>query len=87
MPEHTLHALHPHPSLRWRLYDDGVVVHVGETCETHCLPPPLAVLLEGPSRVMAEEGLDALEQEADGSFRMPARALGELVRLHILVAT
>lgn len=79
-------SLRAHPSLSWRLYEDGLVVHVGETSETHCLPVSLAVLVTQPCRVTPlMEGYDALELEADGSYRAPAHVVDELLHLQILV--
>ena len=78
--------LRAHPSLSWRVYEDGLVVHVGETNETLCLPAALAALLSAPCRVTAVDALDALELEADGSYRAPAQVLDELLRLQVLVA-
>lgn|GEM_PF-5311357 len=77
--------LRAHPSLSWRLYEDGLVVHVGETSETHCLPAALAALLESPARLLPVDALDALELEADGSYRAPTQVVDELLRLQILV--
>ena len=38
--------------VRWREFADGVVVYVGETCETHLLPPDWSSLLEALSTGM-----------------------------------
>lgn len=78
-------ALRAHPSLIWRRYDDGLVVYVGDSSETHCLPTTLAPLLEGPVVVTSVHGLDGFEQEADGSYRLGAEVVNELLQLQILV--
>lgn len=82
----ALVSLRAHPSLSWRLYEDGLVVHVGETSETHCLPVALGALVAQPCRVLAlADGHEALELEADGSYRAPAHVVDELLRLQILI--
>jgi hypothetical protein len=35
--------------VRWREYDDGIVVYVPATCETHILPPHFAAFFRASS--------------------------------------
>ncbi|MDC8784869.1 hypothetical protein [Roseateles koreensis] len=43
----------------WRAYPDGLVVYVGETCETHLLPLAFEDLLKTPQvfEVVAQAGI------------------------------
>lgn len=36
------------PTLRWRAYEDGIVVHVPSTCETHLLAADLMPVFASP---------------------------------------
>lgn len=74
----------PHPSLRWRRFDDGLVCLVESSCETHGLPALLEPLLAGPARIVPTDEPDCLEPLAEG-WRLSRSALDELLRLQILV--
>lgn len=69
----------------FRTHEDGLVVYVAATSETHCLPPMMAALLDGPCEVEAVDGLDALEQDGARQFRLPAAVFNDLLQLRILV--
>lgn len=48
--------------VRFRVYDDGVVVYVADTCATHLLPVGVASLLLGEGRPASASAVD--EDEA-----------------------
>lgn len=75
----------PHPSLRWRCFDDGLVCLVEASCETHGLPAALAPLLEGPARIVPIDEADCLELLPGGEWHLSRSALDELLRLQVLV--
>jgi hypothetical protein len=75
----------PHPSLRWRRFDDGLVCLVEASCETHGLPAVLAPLLAGPACIFPIDEPDCLELLSDGGWRLSRSALDELLRLQVLV--
>lgn len=75
----------PHPSLRWREFEDGLVCLVEASCETHGLPAMLAPLLAGPVRILPTDEPDCLEALSDGAWCLSRTVLDELLRLQVLV--
>ncbi len=48
--------------VQWRGYEDGVVVYVPETCETHILPVDFLGMLVTPQRVLVVEQDGVIEK-------------------------
>jgi hypothetical protein len=76
------------PEVRWRAYDDGVVVYVGETCETHIVAADFHGLLSAPQHavIVDEPGvLATLPDTGDGvtAVQVSRALVNELVELKI----
>lgn len=75
------------PGLHWRVFSDGIVAYVVETCETHLLPAAYGQFMPvalGP----AQAGhLSTTPQGADASVMIPAtpsvEAIEQLIALGI----
>lgn len=76
--------------VRWRSFADGVVVCVGETCETHLLPSDYASLLTSlsmavdPDTVNNGETTGPVIARCPASVAVPDAVLQELVDRKIL---
>ena len=76
--------------VKWRAYEDGIVVYVPATCETHVLPPHYAVFFRSCSspcvetasgiNTLAEDSIDVVDALASREFAK------ELTTLKILDA-
>lgn len=73
--------------LRWAHFEDGMVVYVGSTCETHTLAPEFFALREisGDAIVVGADEADVVAI-FDAAFVIPADVAGQLARLKILQA-
>lgn len=78
------------PGVRWRAFSDGVVVYVGETCETHLLPPDYQSVLNAFSLALDPDA-SGVGGTSDGAIVVGGRtvaisgaALQELIGLKIL---
>jgi hypothetical protein len=59
------------PGLHWRVFSDGIVAYVVETCETHLLPAAYGQFMP-VARAPAQAGhLSATPQGADASDATP----------------
>ena len=65
------------PSVKWRVFDDGLVVYVPATCETHLLPLELTPLFE--SMTWELPVVDEIDSET-----APPQLVKELINLKIL---
>ena len=76
--------------VKWRAFDDGVVVYVPATCETHLLAPELAQIIgcrtPGSSGSAGGAGQPAVDFSSAGASEGAARFIPELVALKILDA-
>ncbi len=76
--------------LKWRAYDDGVVVYVPTTCETHLLAPELASILRsgipGSSESQGSAGRDTATFNAAFSSKVADQVIHDLIALKILDA-
>jgi hypothetical protein len=75
--------------VRWRAYDDGVVIYVGETCETHLLAAAFHGLLRAPQSAQEVDDPGVLEPLPGSGDEIPAVRVSrgfvnELVGLKIL---
>lgn len=75
------------PGLRWAAFDDGTVVYVGTTCETHALAPEFSALLGAPGDavVIGADEVDA-DAAAEAAIVIPAALAEQLAQLKILRA-
>ena len=75
------------PGLRWRVFVDGVVVYVAETCETHLLPAEFARFmpaLQGPMKAVGANGAEPPNRVPTASLAaIPEAAIQQLVALRI----
>ncbi len=76
--------------VKWRAYDDGVVVYVPASCETHVLPPHFAAFFRSVDSNSAKPTTAFITLAADSSTIPPMGIdepfLSELVALKILDA-
>lgn len=76
------------PEVRWRGYEDGVVVYVPETCATHILSMAFLGMLSAPHRVLVVEQ-DGVIEKLSNSFddvlgmRVSRSFIEELAQLRI----
>ncbi|MHB8494569.1 MAG: hypothetical protein ACYC9Z_04405 [Casimicrobiaceae bacterium] len=86
MPPHET-TLALAPGLRWRVYADGIVVYVAETCETHLLPAEFARFmpaLQGPMKAVGANGAEPPNRVQTASVAaIPEAAIAQLVALRI----
>lgn len=75
------------PGLRWRVYADGVVVYVAETCETHLLPAELAQFmpaLHGSVEDIGANGVESTRRVPSASLAaIPEAAIEQLIALRV----
>ena len=73
---------------KWRAYEDGVVVYVPATCETHILEPQFAAFFRSvAAQLSGVENGDPADDQAFGAGAEPLIAgsfVQELVSLKIL---
>ena len=62
------------PGLRWRVYGDGVVVYVAESCQTHLLPAGYAEFMPAPEGPVTA----GQPNRAEPTYRVPSARLAAI---------